>query len=105
MALEVRESMEGDRETLVDVSDGLRFLLRTDRSRLAGMVAGVRRVVDDPPPFRPSPPLGTQPQRDMGCIVSLTTPIRSSLRASRSVSSLRVAEKASKVFLASYFLL
>ena len=39
-----------------------------------------------------------------GCIVSLTTPTRSSLRASRSVSSLSLAEKASRVFLASYFL-
>jgi uncharacterized metal-binding protein YceD (DUF177 family) len=29
-----------------------------------------------------------------GCIVSLTTPTRSSLRASRSVSSLSLAEKA-----------
>src|SRR5215213_4575451 len=40
----------------------------------------------------------------VGCIVSLTTPTRSSLKASRSVSSLSLAEKASRVFLASYFL-
>src|SRR5215212_7536565 len=40
-----------------------------------------------------------------GCIVSLTTPTRSSLRASRSVSSLSAAEKASRVLAASYFLL
>ncbi len=39
-----------------------------------------------------------------GCIVLLTTATRSSLRASRSVSWLSVAEKASRVFLASYFL-
>src|SRR5215213_5713514 len=39
-----------------------------------------------------------------GCIVSLTNPTRSSLTASRSVLSRRVAEKASSVFLASYFL-
>src|SRR5829696_7808949 len=39
-----------------------------------------------------------------GCIVSLTTPTSSLLRASRSVSSLSLAEKASRVFLASYFL-
>jgi hypothetical protein len=39
-----------------------------------------------------------------GCIVSLTTLTRSSLKASRSVSSLSLAEKASRVFLASYFL-
>src|SRR5919112_1199612 len=38
-----------------------------------------------------------------GCIVSLTTPTRSSLKASRSVSSLSLAEKVSRVFLASYF--
>ena len=35
-----------------------------------------------------------------GCIVSLTTPTRSSLKASRSVSSRSVEEKASRVFLA-----
>ncbi len=40
----------------------------------------------------------------MGCIVSLTTLVKSSLKASRSVSSLSLAEKASRVFLASYFL-
>jgi hypothetical protein len=40
-----------------------------------------------------------------GCIVSLTTPTRSSLNASRSVSFRNCAEKVSKVFLASYFLL
>ena len=39
-----------------------------------------------------------------GCIVSLTTPTRSSLNASRSVSSRNWAEKASRVFLASYLL-
>jgi hypothetical protein len=39
-----------------------------------------------------------------GCIVSLTTPTRSSLNASRSVSSLSLTEKASNVFAASYFL-
>ena len=37
-----------------------------------------------------------------GCIVSLTAPTRSSLKASKSVSSLSLAEKASRVFLASY---
>jgi hypothetical protein len=35
-----------------------------------------------------------------GCIVSLTTPTRSSLRASRSVSLRSVAERISRVFLA-----
>jgi hypothetical protein len=35
-----------------------------------------------------------------GCIVSLTTPTRSLLRASRSVSLRSLAEKASRVFLA-----
>src|SRR3712207_3445246 len=39
-----------------------------------------------------------------GCIVSLTTPTRSSLKASRSVSSLSLAEKASRVMAASYLL-
>jgi len=39
-----------------------------------------------------------------GCIVSLTTPTRSSLSASKSVSSRSLMEKASRVFLASYFL-
>jgi hypothetical protein len=39
-----------------------------------------------------------------GCIVSLTTPTRSSLSVSRSVSLRSWAEKASRVFLASYFL-
>jgi hypothetical protein len=39
-----------------------------------------------------------------GCMVSLTTPTRSSRKASRSVSPLSLAEKASRVFLASYFL-
>jgi hypothetical protein len=39
-----------------------------------------------------------------GCIVSLTTPTRSSFSASRCVSSRSLAEKASRVFLASYFL-
>ena len=40
-----------------------------------------------------------------GCIVSLTTPTRSSLNAARSVWLRSLAEKASRVFLASYFLL
>src|SRR5918994_3248407 len=40
----------------------------------------------------------------VGCIVSLTTPTSSSFSASRSVSSLSLTEKASRVFLASYFL-
>jgi hypothetical protein len=40
-----------------------------------------------------------------GCIVSLTTPTSSPPKASRSVSSRSLAEKASRVFLASYFLL
>ena len=40
-----------------------------------------------------------------GCIVSPTTPTRSSLNASRSVWLRSFAEKASRVFLASYFLL
>src|SRR5215204_2296745 len=40
-----------------------------------------------------------------GCIVSFTTPTRSSLRASRFVSSRSSAAKASRVFLISYFLL
>jgi hypothetical protein len=39
-----------------------------------------------------------------GCIVSLTTLVKSSHRASRSVSSLSLAEKATRVFLAPYFL-
>ena len=39
-----------------------------------------------------------------GCIVSLTALIRSSLNASRSVSSLSLAEKVSKAFPASYLL-
>jgi hypothetical protein len=39
-----------------------------------------------------------------GSIVSLTTPMRSPLKASRSVSSRSLAEKASRVFLASYLL-
>src|SRR5215203_3751056 len=39
-----------------------------------------------------------------GCIVSLTTPTRSSLNASRSVSLRNLAEKSSRVFLASYLL-
>ena len=39
-----------------------------------------------------------------GCIVSLTTLTSSLFSASRSVSSLSVDEKASRVFLASYFL-
>ena len=39
-----------------------------------------------------------------GCIVSFTTPTRSSLNASRSVSSRNWAEKVSMVFTASYFL-
>jgi hypothetical protein len=38
-------------------------------------------------------------------MVSFTTLVKSSLKASRSVSSRSVAEKASRVFLASYFLL
>jgi hypothetical protein len=40
-----------------------------------------------------------------GCIVSVTTLTRSLFNASRSVSSLSLAEKASRVFLASYLLL
>jgi hypothetical protein len=40
-----------------------------------------------------------------GCIVSATTALRSPLSASRSVSFLSCAEKASSVFRASYFLL
>ena len=39
-----------------------------------------------------------------GCIVSLTTPTKSPLKASRSVSSRKWAEKASRVFLVSYLL-
>jgi hypothetical protein len=39
-----------------------------------------------------------------GCIVSLTTPRRSSLNESRSAFFLSVDEKVSRVFLASYFL-
>jgi hypothetical protein len=39
-----------------------------------------------------------------GCIVSRTSPTRSSLNASRSVSSRSLAEKVSRVFLASYLL-
>ena len=39
-----------------------------------------------------------------GCMLSLTTPTGSSREASRSFSSLSVAEKASRVFAASYFL-
>ncbi len=40
-----------------------------------------------------------------GCIVSLTTPTKSLLRASRSVSFFNLVENDSRVFLASYFLL
>jgi hypothetical protein len=40
-----------------------------------------------------------------GSMVSLTTPTRSALNASRSVSWRNLVEKASKVFLVSYFLL
>jgi hypothetical protein len=39
-----------------------------------------------------------------GCIVSFTTPTRSLLKASRSVSSLSLAEKPSRVLAASYLL-
>ena len=39
-----------------------------------------------------------------GCIVSATTPTRSSFKASRLVSSLSLAEKAASVLAASYFL-
>ena len=39
-----------------------------------------------------------------GCIVSLTTPTRSPLNASRFVSSRSFIENPSRVFLASYFL-
>ena len=39
-----------------------------------------------------------------GCIVSLTTPTRSSLKVSRSVSFLSLTEKASRVLAASYLL-
>jgi hypothetical protein len=39
-----------------------------------------------------------------GCMVPVTTPTRSSSKASRSVSSLSLTEKSSRVFLASYFL-
>ena len=39
-----------------------------------------------------------------GCIVSFTTPTSSLFSASRSVSSLSLAEKFSRVFLTSYFL-
>src|ERR671916_759813 len=39
-----------------------------------------------------------------GCIVSLTTPTSSSFSAARFVASLSLTEKASRVFLASYFL-
>ena len=48
---------------------------------------------------------GAQPQREVSGLHSLpTTPTRSSLNASRSVSSRSFVEKASRVFLASYFL-
>lgn len=40
-----------------------------------------------------------------GCIVSLTTPTRSSLRAPISVSSRNLKENSSRVFLASYLFL
>ena len=40
-----------------------------------------------------------------GCIVSLTTLVSSPLSACRSVSSRSLAEKASRVFAASYFFL
>jgi hypothetical protein len=48
---------------------------------------------------------GNHSETCAGCSVSLTTPTRSAFSASRSVSSLSLAEKASRVFLASYFLL
>src|SRR5215213_3848358 len=46
----------------------------------------------------------SQSETCAGCIVSLTTETSSAFSASRSVSSRRVAEKASRVFLASYLL-
>jgi hypothetical protein len=60
--------------------------------------------------YLPGQPFGVASGRShretrVGCIVSLTTPTRSPLSASRSVSSLSLTEKASRVFLASYFLL
>src|SRR5215210_5541450 len=56
---------------------------------------------------RISSPFGTVSGRShketwAGCIVSLTTPTNSAFSASRSVSSLRLAEKASRVLAASY---
>jgi len=57
----------------------------------------------------PSLPLGgnsglSHKEMWAGCIVSLTTPTSSLLKVSRSVSFRSLAEKASRVFLASYFL-
>jgi hypothetical protein len=46
----------------------------------------------------------SQSETCAGCIVSRTTLVRSSLKASRSVSSLSYAEKASRVLAASFFL-
>ena len=45
-----------------------------------------------------------QSERRLGCIVSLMTSMRSALNVSRSVSVRSFEEKASRVFLASYFL-
>src|SRR4028119_2454507 len=64
--------------------------------------ASVERVIA----YRHSRACGFLSHKPMweGCIVSLTTPARFSPRASRSVSSRSLAEKASRVFLASYLL-
>src|SRR5215217_2132542 len=48
---------------------------------------------------------GNHTETCAGCIVSLTTLAKSWLKASRSVSSRSLAEKASSVLVASYFLL
>ena len=50
-------------------------------------------------------PCRNQSETWAGCIVSLTTPTRSSLSASRSVSLRNCAEKVCRVFFVSYFLL
>ena len=74
--------------------------------------SGKRSLATPPVPTRPAHaclPFEAMSGRNhtetwAGCIVSLTTPTRSPLNASRSVSSLSFAENASRVFLASYFL-
>jgi hypothetical protein len=75
-----------------------------ESSKTAGKYAGHRHGCISCSPFA-SGSGRNHSETCVGCIVSLTTPTKSSLKASRSVSSRILAEKASRVFLASYFLL